>query len=231
MNAATLRLLIEKGLSPEDLIAVAEAMETKRDNTAAERQARHRAKSRSVRNAVTSRRDPPIEEIIPPLPPSLAKANDCPPFAVRIVSAWNEAAKGTALPQARPLDAGRQAKLRLRAKEHGEDGLLDAIRRICASPFHRGENDRGWKASLGWLLKSSENVGKALDLDPAPSDQSCSVDPLEAAERSAALYRRMGRDEDAKLAERRAERLRQSATGPPQPIAKIIGGLDLASNG
>lgn len=62
MNAATLRILIEKGLSPEDILAVAEAMESKKDNTNAERQARFRerrkqAKQTRYSNGVT----PPID--------------------------------------------------------------------------------------------------------------------------------------------------------------------------
>lgn len=42
MNAATLRLLAEKGLSIEDIIEVAESLERKSDPTAAERQSRYR---------------------------------------------------------------------------------------------------------------------------------------------------------------------------------------------
>lgn len=44
MNAATLRILKDKGLSPEDILQVAEAMEQSSDRTAAERQARYRAR-------------------------------------------------------------------------------------------------------------------------------------------------------------------------------------------
>lgn len=65
MNAATLRILIEKGLSPEDILAVAEAMEKKADPTNAERQARHRA--RRKRNAVTVTQSPPIDNNHTPL--------------------------------------------------------------------------------------------------------------------------------------------------------------------
>ena len=56
MNAATLRVLIEKGLSPDDILAVAEAMEAKPDRTNADRQARFRARKR---NAVTVTDNPP----------------------------------------------------------------------------------------------------------------------------------------------------------------------------
>jgi|SRR5690606_9227954 len=61
LNAATIELLLSKGLSGDDLLEVARAMEKKVDRTAAERQARHRAKKRTKRNAVTVTRDPPID--------------------------------------------------------------------------------------------------------------------------------------------------------------------------
>lgn len=62
MNSAAMRLLQAKGLSFDDCIEVAEALERKKDNTAAERQARYRAKrkdakSRRNSNGVT----PPID--------------------------------------------------------------------------------------------------------------------------------------------------------------------------
>jgi hypothetical protein len=66
MNAATMRLLKEKGLSLDDILEVADALERKADRTNAERQARYRAKRK--RNAVTvTDVSPPIEEIIPPI--------------------------------------------------------------------------------------------------------------------------------------------------------------------
>jgi hypothetical protein len=59
MNAATIELLLSKGLSGEDILDVARAMEVKADRTNAERQARHRAKKR---NAVTVTGDTPPKE-------------------------------------------------------------------------------------------------------------------------------------------------------------------------
>lgn len=93
-----------------------------------------------------------------------------------------------------------------------------------ARPFHCGKNDRDWRASLGWLLKSSENVAKALDLPEAPK-VAAPVDLVEAAERTAALYRRMGRDDDAAEAEQRLARLRRGSTGPPRPIGQLVAGM------
>lgn len=53
MNLDTMRLLVGKGLSAADLLEVAETMAIKVDRTAAERQARHRAKVQAERDAVT----------------------------------------------------------------------------------------------------------------------------------------------------------------------------------
>lgn len=44
LNAATIELLLAKGLTGDDLLEVARAMERRRDNTNAERQARYREK-------------------------------------------------------------------------------------------------------------------------------------------------------------------------------------------
>lgn len=57
LNAAMIQAMVDKGLSAQDIADIAKAGEAKVDRTAAERQARHRAK----RNAVTSRGDPPID--------------------------------------------------------------------------------------------------------------------------------------------------------------------------
>lgn len=57
LNAATIEILLAKGLSGEDILEVARATEVKADRTNADRQARHRAKRKS--NAVTvTERDP-----------------------------------------------------------------------------------------------------------------------------------------------------------------------------
>lgn len=62
LNAAMIQAMVDKGLSGQDIADIAKAGEARVDRTAAERQARHRANKRVKRNAVTSRRDPLIEE-------------------------------------------------------------------------------------------------------------------------------------------------------------------------
>lgn len=53
MNSATLRLLKEKGLSLDDILEIADAMERKADPTNAERQARYRANRKEKKERVT----------------------------------------------------------------------------------------------------------------------------------------------------------------------------------
>ena len=222
MNAATLRILIAKGLSPEDLIAVAEAMEVKRDPTNAERQARFRAKKRP-RNTVTVTPFPPIEEDHTPVSPSLDKSNDCPPFAEKVVSDWNAGAGTRGLATARKLDPSRAAKLRLRVKEQGEDGVLEAIKRIQASDFHCGlKAGSDWKVNLGWLLKSAENMGKALDLPPCDDERPAKpADPN--AGKSLARYQAGEISfEEFDRTRRESEPRRTSSTGPPRPIGQLL---------
>lgn len=99
------------------------------------------------------------------------------PLAHKVLAAWN-AQKG--LTSCRGMDEGRQKHLDARIKAHGEQAVFDAIRRLGASAWHCGANDRGWKADLGWLLSSPEKFLKALEL-PEPSEDKKSA-PMTVAE-------------------------------------------------
>jgi hypothetical protein len=68
LNAAALRVLVEKGLSAGDIVELAEAMEVRKDATAAERQARHREKVKAECDSVT--RDVTRDEVTATLPPN-----------------------------------------------------------------------------------------------------------------------------------------------------------------
>lgn len=105
----------------------------------------------------------PLQEINPQAPPIV------PPFSVRFVEAWNTEAKRSGLTEARPLNPDRCAKLKRRVSEFGEEALLSAVAKLGRSPFHCGENDRNWRADIGWLLRSSETVTKALELSDTPA--------------------------------------------------------------
>jgi hypothetical protein len=67
------------------------------------------------------------------------------------------------------MDAARRKALAARIKDHGEQAVFDAIANLAASKFHCGENDRGWRANLGWLLTSPGNFLKALEMGAGPA--------------------------------------------------------------
>ncbi len=133
------------------------------------------------------------------------------------VAAWNaQAAAAGALP-ARGLTPRRRQSLKARLREHGPHAVLEAIANLAASPFHCGKNDRGWRASLGWLLTSPENFQKMLELAPPPHALARPMtlqQRAEAAERPAAMFDQMGRSEEAADMRRTAQQLRAA------PISK-----------
>ena len=194
MMAVAIELLIEAGVTGDGLVEGAVArLDAAQDNRSAgaQRQARYRERlkardeqSASPEPAPVTRDDgdardgcdasggsSPNDIYSNPLLP-LSSEEDVPPspesgtasIAERAVAAWNVAAAGAGLANARRLDRSRRAKLASLAKAHGEQAVFDAIANLAASRFHCGENDRGWKATLGWMLDSQRNFLKALDL-------------------------------------------------------------------
>ena len=86
---------------------------------------------------------------------------------------YNIAAKELGLPVAGKLTEDRRRKLRARLVEHGLEGWNGALVQIEKSSFLRGENDRGWRASLDFLLQPS-SLNKVIegyyaDEKPAPT--------------------------------------------------------------
>lgn len=166
LNAATIEILIAKGLSASDILDVARASECKADRTNAERQARHRARKS---NAVTVTPAAPNDIYSNPENPSEAKASPSPTVETRLVEEWNSGPAANGARKAAKLDASRKNLLRSRLKDHGEDEVFAALRNLGRSKFHCGENDRGWRANLGWFLEA-RNFLKALEMgDAKPS--------------------------------------------------------------
>lgn len=130
----------------------------------ADRQARYRQRKRENGNAgnysatsgddgVTSpsrHRDAPDTDTdtdnISPLPP-LGEEEI-------VFEAWNSEAEQSGLPAAKVLSSERRRALKARIKEHGLDGVLEAVKKIHASPHCRGQNDRAWKADFEFLLQA-----------------------------------------------------------------------------
>lgn len=76
------------------------------------------------------------------------------------------------LAKVRMLSAKRVEKCALRAAEMGgASGLpqspdavfADVCKKVAASPFLNGENDRGWKCSFDWLMENDTNWVRAYE--------------------------------------------------------------------
>jgi hypothetical protein len=63
-------------------------------------------------------------------------------------------------PNTYKLTDKRKAKIRARLKDAGKAMLEQAIINTSSSPFHMGDNDRGWCADLDYIVRSYEQVEK-----------------------------------------------------------------------
>lgn len=89
----------------------------------------------------------------PPLPPAGGRLDDGVALdeAVRM---FNATAERAGLPTAMKMNDQRRAKLRQRLKDAGGlDGWRVALEKLAASPHCTGQNDRGWRADLDFLLQ------------------------------------------------------------------------------
>lgn len=80
----------------------------------------------------------------------------------RVLDAWNAMATRAGLPKVRLMTKARQMNLRGRIREVGIAGMLEAIARVEASAFCCGDNDRGWKADLDFILQP-KSLAKLLE--------------------------------------------------------------------
>jgi hypothetical protein len=69
--------------------------------------------------------------------------------------AWNQTAQRCGLASASKLTPDRVAKIRARLNAYGRDGWERALRNLERSAFLRGNNDRGWRADLEFVLQAS----------------------------------------------------------------------------
>lgn len=76
--------------------------------------------------------------------------------------AFAEAVRGTPIPEPKKLTRDRSAKLKQRLSEHGMDGWHEACRKVAASDFCRGRNEKGWVADFDFLLQPS-SLNKLLE--------------------------------------------------------------------
>lgn len=68
-------------------------------------------------------------------------------------------------PQQYKLSPQRKAKLQARMKDAGLEMLMKAVANVANSPFHMGDNERGWKADLDFIIRSYEQVERLSNLD------------------------------------------------------------------
>lgn len=96
------------------------------------------------------------------------------------MAAFNRMAAEVGLPEAQGLSRKRQASLRQRLTECGGlEGWRIAMDRVRTSPFLRGDNDRGWRAGLDFLLKT-DSFAKLMEgaYDPAPGARRQRAEPV-----------------------------------------------------
>jgi hypothetical protein len=89
------------------------------------------------------------EEDNTPPPPKGGTPLEC----LRAFEAYNSLALRVAIPQAAKLTPDRQRKISARLKEYGQDGWDKALANLERSAFLTGTNDRGWRATLDFLLQ------------------------------------------------------------------------------
>ena len=83
-----------------------------------------------------------------------------------ILDDWNATCRG--YPALRVLSESRKAKIRSRIAEMGGEEKAGPLvhqlfEKLAASPFLRGENARGWKASFDWLFENDKNWVKVYE--------------------------------------------------------------------
>lgn len=124
-----------------------------------------RRESREEKSRLEEEEGAPPPAPPPPSPP----ASPAPPKLLpeEFLRAWNAAG----LTPCRVLSEGRLKHLRARvANPLWLSSWQDALARARASPFCRGDNDRGWRGTVDWFLRP-DTVAKLLEgaYDPARS--------------------------------------------------------------
>lgn len=69
----------------------------------------------------------------------------------------------TNLPKSTVISSKKAKKIKSRLKEFSLDEIKAAFVKANASPFLKGNNERGWRANLGWLMESQDNMLKVLE--------------------------------------------------------------------
>jgi hypothetical protein len=173
ISAATIELLVKAGVEGQALIDVVRQIEAdtvKPRSNNAERQARYRAKkaeavtSNATDNAteITEVEQKGFDKEKSPTPPkeiTSKKGNTLMREGIKsdeelAFEAWNDLAAELDLSKAQVLSPERRKAIKSRLNECGGlTGWLDAMAKIRGSPFCTGDNDKGWKADLDFVLQ------------------------------------------------------------------------------
>lgn len=85
---------------------------------------------------------------------------------------------GLAVPS--KLTASRRSSMQVRLREHGIDGWRQALTNIRGSPFLLGDNQRGWKADLDFVLQA-KSFNRLLEGGYSGSDRNTHEQSVEHA--------------------------------------------------
>jgi len=94
---------------------------------------------------------------------------------------------------------GREVKIALRLKTYTFEQLEKALKTLASSDWHKGKNDRGWKADPEFLLRSDEQVDKWLNTKPEKEvklvEKYTPLDQIDDEERKMLneMYKKIGR--------------------------------------
>lgn len=165
LTPAAIRTLANKGLSASDIADVAEA-NVPAQSSSAVRQKRYRDNKRNERNVTRDVTPTPlIEDHNPPCvssepigssetTPAPRKNGKDEVQPEQVIEAWNLMADQSGVIKAKLTD-DRRRKLKTFIRRHTIDDITEAIWSVPRSPFLCGENDRGWKAGIDFLLQPS----------------------------------------------------------------------------
>ena len=75
---------------------------------------------------------------------------------------FNDIMANAAIPKIATLSGERLKALHARCREHGKSRVIEVLRRASRIPFLNGAGDKGWVASLDWLLRPN-NFSKVME--------------------------------------------------------------------
>lgn len=118
------------------------------------------ATSHTFGNAPTPIPTPPLKGLSKDNPKNGVFSKETLDLAVK---AWNALAGAKGLPKVQTLTQARKVSLHIRLSElGGPAGWADLLRKVQASRFLCGENEKGWTADFDWVLKPA-NLTKIME--------------------------------------------------------------------